>query len=167
MNQSDVANPIPEMMLAQDEKVVASLEVKASLLFPFKSAFVVTDRRFGGNYRKGMFSSDQFQFPLNNVASVGVGTGVAKGALIWGAILVATSLFWLAFYGEGAQMLLALLIGVWGVLSVFSAFKTQAQVTNNAGQTLLCQVNLFEKARAKEFFNLVNREVAEASYGAR
>ena len=120
MNQSDVANPIPEMMLAQDEKVVASLEVKASLLFPFKSAFVVTDRRFGGNYRKGMFSSDQFQFPLNNVASVGVGTGVAKGALIWGAILVATSLFWLAFYGEGAQMLLALLIGVWG-----SAFRLQ------------------------------------------
>ena len=42
-----------------------------------------------------------------------------------------------------------------------------AQVTNNAGQTLSCRMNLFEKARASEFFSEVSREIAEANYGAR
>ena len=64
--------------------MIADLDVKAALLLPFTSSFVVTDRRFGGSYRKGLFSSEQFQFPLANIASVGVGTGHRKaGLLLW------------------------------------------------------------------------------------
>ena len=43
--------------------------------------------------------------------------------------------------------LAGLVITALGGLWVFSAFKTEAKVTNKAGQVIRCQVNLFEKAR--------------------
>ena len=175
MNQPNVPNPIPGMMLAQDENVIADLEVKAALLMPFRSSFIVTDRRFGGNYRRGLFSSEQFQFPLANIASVGVGTGIGKAPLFFGVIAVISGLALLAIWmsadpGEinnaGMFALSGVVITALGGLGIFSAFRAEARVTNNAGQTIRCQVNLFEKARTAEFFSLVSREIAEANYGA-
>lgn len=174
MNQPNVTSPIPGMILAQDENVIADLEVKAALLLPFTSSFVVTDRRFGGSFRKGMFTSEQFQFPLGNIASVSVGTGIGKLALFCGLIVSLCGLALLAMWlsidpGEVDNPIMYALAGLvitaLGGLWVFSAIKTEAKVANNAGQVIRCQVNLFEKARTAEFFGLVSREIAEANYG--
>lgn len=172
MNQPNVPNPIPRMILAQDENVIAGLEVKAALLMPFRRSFIVTDRRFGGNYRRGLFSSEQFQYPLANIASVGVGTGIGKAALFFGVIggLVLLAMGLAADPGETnnpARFALAgVVITALGGLGIFSAFKAEARVTNNAGQVIRCRVNLFEKARTAEFFSVVSKEIAEANYGA-
>ena len=167
MSRPNSPEPIRGMRLAQDENVIATLEVKASLVFPHTTSFTVTDRRFGGDYRTGMFSSEQFQFPLNNIASVGVGTSVSKALFILGAIAALASALHLisTLSDPGLGTLLDLVGLALGGLWLFSSIKAEAQVTNNAGQTLRCRMNVFEKARATEFFSEVSREIAEASYG--
>ena len=169
MSRPNSPEPIRGMRLAQDENVIATLEVRASLVFPHTTSFAVTDRRFGGDYRTGMFSSEQFQFPLTNIASVGVGTRVSKVLFIVGAIVALISVVHLLFtLGDpGLGTLLDLVFLVLGGFWLVSSFKAEAQVTNNAGQTLSCRMNLFEKARAAEFFSEVSREIAEANYGTR
>lgn len=169
MVRPNFPEPIRGMRLAQDENVIATLEVRASLVFPHMTSFAVTDRRFGGDHRTGMFSSEQFQFPLTNIASVGVGTRVSKAPFILGAIVALISAVHLlsALSNPGLGILVDLVFLVLGGFWLVSSFKAQAQVTNNAGQTLSCRMNLFEKARASEFFSEVSREIAEANYGTR
>ena len=61
-------------------------------------------------------------------------------------------------------MLVDLVVFALGGLWLFSSFKADARVTNNAGQNLRCQLNLLEKARATKSFSEVSREIAEANY---
>ena len=167
MSTQNSTEPIRGLRLAQDENVIATLDVRASLVFPHTTSFAVTDRRIGGDYRTGMFSSQQFQFPLTNIASVGVGTNVSKTLFISGAIVALVSAVFLIFTLSDPSIatLLNLVFLVLGGLWLVSSVKAEAQVTNNAGQTLRCQVSIFEKGKAADFFSEVSREVAEASYG--
>ena len=114
-----------------------------------------------------MFSSAQFQFPLNNIASVGVGTSVSKALFLLGAIVALVSAIGLivTLSDPGLATLLNLVFLVLGGLWLVSSLKAEAQVTNNAGQTLRCQVSMFERGRVSEFFSEVSRGIAEANYG--
>ena len=168
MNVPNSQEPIRGLRLSQGENVIATLVVKASLVFPHKTSFAVTDRRIGGDYRTGMFSSAQFQFPLNNIASVAVGTSVSKTLFLLGTIVAAVSAIGLivTLTDPGIATLLNLVFLVLGGLWLVSSLRAEAQVTNNAGQTLRCRVSISEKGRASEFFSEVSRQIAEANYGS-
>ncbi|MCE2456847.1 MAG: hypothetical protein J4G14_03430 [Dehalococcoidia bacterium] len=151
----------PGIILGDDEAIVDGVELKTSLIFPMKNTFVLTNRRCGGRYQTGMFSSDEFQYPLNNIASVGVSTGISIGMVFLGLLLVAVGLGTLSA-GEVVGVVVGLLFAALGVLVLISSRKSTFRITNNAGQSLDCKAIGFEQAKAREFAAHVSREVANA-----
>lgn len=151
----------PSIILGDDEAVVAGVELKTSLIFPLKNTFVLTNRRCGGRYQTGIFSTDEFQYPLGNIASVAVSSGISIGMILLGLILGAIGLG-LLFNGEVVRIVLGLILAALGVLVLISSRKATFTVTNNAGQSLDCKAIGFEQAKAREFAAHVSREVANA-----
>ena len=151
------------VVLAEGESVVADLQVKASLVQFGSSEFVLTNRRIAGIYYTGMFNSEEFQYPLSSVASSGIRKGVSIRWLIFGAILsvggLVGLLFSLAELSFGL-LIFNLVIGALGVLTVLGSFRATISITNNAGQMLTSNVQLFDRSRAEGFFRQVSTQLA-------
>ena len=148
------------MVLGQEEDIVASLEMRNSVALPFlKSAFAVTNRRIVGYYRTGMFGTDQFQFPLTNVASVSVSTGVSFWMMMFG-VLLALFGFGMLLAGEVLGMLIG---GALGALLIVSSVKAIFAITNTAGERLFARATVFDRGRALEFVALASREIANVT----
>ena len=162
--EGDTAITLPNnVVLAEGESAVASLGVKASLVQFGTSQFVLTNRRFAGIYFTGLFNSEEFQYPLTNIASAGITKGVAFLTLILGAIIVVVGLG-LLISGLSelnvVMLILGVVIGALGVLLALGSFRATVSITNSAGQTLTTNVRLFDRARAEEFFRIVNTQLA-------
>ena len=157
------ANVPQGLILGQDEEIVAGLEVKYSLMLPnLTSTFAVTNRRFLGHYRTGWFGTDQFDYPLTNVASVSMSTGVSIWQMLVGIGVAIAGLVGL-ISGEPLAILLGLIIIALGVLRVISSLKAAFAITNNANQTINCPVTVFDRVRAQEFAVLVSSQVGSVT----
>ena len=149
------------IILGEDERAIAGVELKTSLIIPQKNTFIVTNRRFAGRYQTSIFSSDEFQYPLGNVSAVSVSSGFSIGMAILGLLIGLVGLGSL-FAGEAIWFIVGLALIALGVLAVISSRKATFTITNNAGQTLECKAIGFEQAKAVQFAAHVSREVANA-----
>lgn len=143
-------------VLGTDEKIVRSEEMAVSLvLFFLKTKVAVTNNRLVGQWPSTFLGlvpvgSNSSTYPLTNVASVAVGTGIAVWSLIIGFILLSIGL------SDGNAWLLAVI----GICLVANAFPASFEVTNNAGQKIGHHVAIFEKGKAQAFANEINTAIA-------
>jgi hypothetical protein len=148
------------VILGQDESVVGSADFKFSLThFFLQSKLALTNKRFAGESPTTLaglipVGKNTSQLPLTNIASATLQTRPKVGRLVVGFLLIVLGL---ALVGESPA---TLLLSVVGLVLFLGSFKTEMQVTNNAGQYVRLEAVIFERQRLQEFTDLINREVA-------
>ena len=149
------------MVLGSDEQFIERHEFVSSWLsFHVKTKVAVTSRRFVGEAPKMFFGifpvgSTQTTFPLNNIASAGIGTGLKLCRMLIGVVLVLAGLGVIAESPAGIVLLLL------GVLAVVSSLQTAIEITNNAGQQVRLPVVSSQRGGARSFISRVNQAIAD------
>ena len=125
------------------------------LLFWLRTKFLLTNRRLvveAPNVILGIIpaGSQVTTFPINQIASVGVGTAPNKAALVIGVILL------FGIFGGDLSGLISLLIGI---VILVTAFSGAFRISNTAGEKISFGVR--DKDQAKIFANQVTQVVME------
>lgn len=162
-------------ILGEDEEFVAGITLRGSLPIGAPSVFAVTNRRYVGDYKSGMFTRDRFEFPLRGVVSVGVQNKFSFWRFLLGAVGLVGAIWslwgiWVAILQLNVAALAGNVLGLaigGGMVLLFLiyAFAAVVYVTNSAGLTLYCGRTFFEKSKASQFAAVVSREVMNANAG--
>ena len=166
LDQPALERPLPAgVILERGEEVIAGASIRSAWLTG-DSVFAVTNRRFIGDCKTGLFGGERFDFPLRNVASVDVETNfsVLRFAVGWFAaalpflalsFLISGTLFF-AIAGTLALMLLFPWV-------LFASFSADIRVAGAEGTTMRCGVFIFQKSRANRFAAVARGEAAKAN----
>ena len=149
------------IVLTSGESVVSTGEYSFTLPWIFlKTKVVLTNRRIAGespNLLLGLIpvGSNKANYPLRNIASTAAHTRIKVLRLIIGALL---GLLGLALLGQSAVFFIVALLGA---LLIITSFQAAFTFSNNAGQSEILPILVWERGKAQAFINQVNTTLAE------
>lgn len=94
--------------------------------------------------------------PLKTVASVSSSTEFFLKRLIIGVILLGTGLYLL-----GSSAFIAIILILFGAISVLGCYTTTFVLTNNAGESNGYEISILEKSKVEEFVDEINTSIAD------
>ncbi len=156
-------SPLPQTLpggevLASDERLIRSASFRRSNIAPWwRVDLAITNKRLVGQephlflwFRTG---TQNFTYPLPNVASASVNNRVWIIGLLEGAVL--------GFFGLGAVAipegtLLGIPLMIGAVLIFVAAFACEIKITNNGGESITTQIAYFDRKAATAFVQEVS-----------
>lgn len=145
--------------LVDGEQLIAEVKLQTTLFS--KASYRLTSKRLVATKTRsflGLFpiGSSESTYPLNNIASISIGTRFRFGTFIVGLILLLLGLGSIA-HGVGIVLLII------GILAMIGAFQGAFLIGNNAGQAMSHLIYFTARKQASEFVQQVNNAIASRS----